>query len=569
MLNTPILPASKKKKAEHLVIEGLVKLDDQHNDQALARFREAILLGREKIAPYMRNLFDGFVQNRRWDDALAIGKPLTSFYEATDAKLLNQMGNLYRRLGEQALAQEHYKKAIQANKKFDLPYLNLAAMAAKVEVYDEEIKPLMAQFKKTRDFVLPHYEGGSNMLGLLAREVLSQLGDERALDDVVPNELIEFAPRDEMLDQLRRRAVDALEMAAEQDTLGVTSATKHLINLMIYALSHGFHEQAQDALKHLERLGLKHHRYAPLLKAVTLARHDQLEEALSILRNEQITQPKDRYYTANLGLVYRLLKKHHQASVFFIRAGHLLKQSHGYFSPEEIERQAKEFYQERKFPEAMSLYSVMSQITGEARLWRAMGRCAFYTKHHNQAFQLMKEGLGKVSKEEEAEYRAKVYSFFMDETERSLRNKRPDKAMTLLEYALHFHRDASAVERAGQLAYKAGDTFKAAQYQEEYYEMTGSDKVDQREDKRLRYIKLAKEYLSKKEYQSAIHHFELAFDMRLDKDVFMFLASIYKQLKHRRALTSLMQRWKWMLEQEKERQASQELREANEAEKAS
>ncbi|MDT8446523.1 MAG: tetratricopeptide repeat protein [bacterium] len=561
MLAAAILPASKKKKAEQLVIEGLVKLDNQNNDQARQSFRQAILLGREKIAPYMLNLFNGFMQNQRWPDALAIGKPLSTFFEQ-DPKLYNQLGNLYRRLGEFEEAQKHYKKSIQINKKFDLPYLNLAALGAKVDAFDEDIKPLIERFKKIKEFVLPQYEGGRNMLGLLAREVLVEMGDPHALEANEPAQLVELADIEEMVEALQNRALEALDMAT--DSIGIEAANKHLANLVIYSLHHKKLEHAQDGLKHMERIGITYH-YAQLLRAIYLAYRDELEEAALILRAEQAAKPMDRYYATNLGLVYRLMKRHHQASVFLIRAGHLLKMSHGFYSGEEIERLAREFYQERKFQEALGLFQIIAQTEPEPRIWRAMARCSYFQQRFGQSYKLMKDGLEQTPAEQRPEYEAKAQAFYLEEATKAAQSKRGDKVLTLIEYALHFKRDPEGLLQASKLAYQVSDSFKSAAYLEEYHELLGNDKVDQREQKRLRYIQLAKEYLAKKEYQSAIHHFELAFDMKLDKDVFVFLASIYKRFKHQRALTSLMQRWKWMLEQEKERQMAAEMRATNEA----
>jgi lipopolysaccharide biosynthesis regulator YciM len=74
------------------------------------------------------------------------------------------------------------------------------------------------------------------------------------------------------------------------------------------------------------------------------------------------------------------------------------------------------------------------------------------------------------------------------------------------------------------------------------------------EEKRRIHVTKGKAYLKKKDFINAIESFENAFSLRMDKDVFVYLAHIYKGLKRTNALNHLLQRWQQVSErQEKEK----------------
>ena len=54
--------------------------------------------------------------------------------------------------------------------------------------------------------------------------------------------------------------------------------------------------------------------------------------------------------------------------------------------------------------------------------------------------------------------------------------------------------------------------------------------------------------MKRKDYKQAIESFELAFRMKLDKDVFVYLATIYKALKRNEEMQHLLERWNKMVE---------------------
>jgi len=543
-----ILGGGKKRKAEQLIVQALVKLDDQNNADAQQAFRQAILLGQEKIAPYMKNLFSGFIKNHRYAEAIAIGKPLSSFY-AEDPALFNDLGNQFRHLKDLEKAKQCYKKALQLNPKFELAYLNFSAMMAKVDRYDHDIQPLLDGLATQKDFVLPPYQGGKNLLKRMAKEVVENRGLDGALSDS------QEISSEELLEHLKTKALNALNLAADNNPLAVSAAERHLANLVIAGIQLGKLAVSADGMQYLEK---SHHsyNYYPLLRAILSAKQGQVDEAIDILKAEQLRKPDERYFNVNLAVALRLAGKQRQANIYLIRTGFLLEKSCGFFSAEEIENMAKEFIEKRRFKEALGLYQIIAETDPQPPTWLEMSRCLYFLKKLAQSTKVAKEGLGEAAKlgpKAKTDYANNATEFFETESDVAAKKQLYEQALALIESALFFDRNAERLDKAGQIAYKSGDSYKAAQFQEEANNLKGLNRAEQQEAKRQRYIKLGKEYMGQKKFQSAIHHFELAFDIKLDKDVFMFLASIYKRLKQPRALSNLMSRWKWMLEQEQEK----------------
>jgi len=548
-----ILGGGKKRKAEQLVVQALVKLDDQSNSAAQQAFRQAILLGQEKIAPYMRNLFAGFIQNQRHAEAVAIGKPLSGFY-ASDPKLFTDLGNQYRHLRDNENAKACYKKSLQLAPRYELAYLNLSALLAKVDLYDAEIQPLLDSFSDQKDFVLPPYQGGKHLLSQIAKEVR-----EKKEADSVPTAGIK---KEELLECLKTKALDALNLATEQNRLAMDAAERHLANMVIAALQLGKLEVAADGIKFLDR-SHRNYGYYLLLKAILAAKQGELDVALDILKSEQARKPDERYYNVNLAIALQLAGKQRQANIYLIRTGYLLQKSYGFYSAEELDNMAKEFIGKRRYKEALGLYQIIVETDPKPPTWMEMTRCLYFLKRLPQATKVAKEGLGEATKlgpVAKQDYTNEATEFFETQADSAAQQQLYEQALALIESALFFDRNAERLDKAGQIAYKSGNSYKAAEFQEESNNLKGLSREEQQESKRQRYITLGKEYMSQKKFQSAIHHFELAFDMKLDKDVFMFLATIYKKLKHQRALNNLMGRWKWMLEKEQEKMHLQDMK---------
>ncbi|MDT8447621.1 MAG: hypothetical protein RRB13_12080 [bacterium] len=544
MMSKVHLPSRKKRKAEQMVVQALVRLDDKNNDEARSLFNQALILGQDKIAPYMRNLFDGFVLNNRHAEAITIGKPLMTFFER-DAALFCALGNQYRMTGARAEAAGCYKKSLEKSPGNRRAMLNLAALEAGVERYDDEINGLLKPLIGLKSLVVPNPVGEPTHIRLMARELLEQLGDEKAFDQLPENHV---AP-EQMVTELESRIQLCLQLGlALLDEEQREELRELLINQAIFATRAQDQHGLDSALSRLQELGFEY-RYRELLKAIVDADRGETEGAEATLRRLQKSNPADRYYNANLGLLFKRLGKHFLASVFLIRAGFLLERSRGHYCMVEIKNQAERYFNHRKYNEAQVLFQIVADNEPSPQLQIRLGQCLYYKKRLLDAFGAFKKGFEiEMEAQDKRDFIDEVQSFYMEEAGHALKAKKAEKAHSLAEHALFFERNQSVLELAAKAAQASGEVFRGASYQEELNQLLGLDRNSQFEAKRQRHIQTAKDHLAQQNFQSAIHYFELAFEMKLDKDVFVYLANIYKRLKYQRALGDLMRRWKSALE---------------------
>jgi tetratricopeptide (TPR) repeat protein len=120
----------------------------------------------------------------------------------------------------------------------------------------------------------------------------------------------------------------------------------------------------------------------------------------------------------------------------------------------------------------------------------------------------------------------------------------------MFERALRVKRIPETVKQTIAVYKLLKDFVKVEELTLEYEEMQKREKEKENEKVRQEYIRNGKISLKRRDYKQAIESFELAFRMKLDKDVFVFLATIYKAMKRTEEMQGLLQRWNKMVEHE-------------------
>ena len=117
-----------------------------------------------------------------------------------------------------------------------------------------------------------------------------------------------------------------------------------------------------------------------------------------------------------------------------------------------------------------------------------------------------------------------------------------------MERALLIERTSDLLDETAKTLKILKNFEKAEVLLEESRELKEKEKTTELEKERETYILKGKEYSKRKEFTLAIENLEKASKIRLDKDVFMYLAHIYKGLKRTRALQNLINRWNQALQ---------------------
>jgi len=95
---------------------------------------------------------------------------------------------------------------------------------------------------------------------------------------------------------------------------------------------------------------------------------------------------------------------------------------------------------------------------------------------------------------------------------------------------------------------------------EELEKIKEEEKAKAKEAERIELIESAQNAIKQKNYIKAIEHYEKAFRMKLDKEIFLQLAGLYKGLKKMTEMEDLLQRWNKMVEYEEKMKKYQKLK---------
>jgi len=553
-----ISSGSKRRKADQMILEALVKLDNDHNDQAQQLFGDAIKTGGPPITAHLSELFGGFVRQDRHREAVAIGHSLCTYGEAP-ATLMNELGNQYRKLNNLEDARELYRQAFTKDSKYAYPWLNLAAVEARVPWYDDQILPKIKPLFKKKALVLPEYQGTEDLLSLAVSEVLTQMEYPPDPDNLVLNQCIAGdagAPVSlaKVVVYLVGRVKDRTQRLKNGKDPVLPSATDQIFNLVIYCLADQSIEAAEEAINQMATEP-KPHKYLPLFQAKLKLLQDDSPGAINLLRSAQRSRPMDRFYNLNLGIALYGQKKFFLANMSFIKTAFLLESSVGYYDISKVAEMGVIKYEEGAYVAAKKLFDVALANEPEPSLWLWKGRCLVRLTQISSAGAAFKSGLALDNESTERlapPFVAQLQGIYSQEAQRAMAVKKFELAHDFMVEALEFDRNVDVLELAAKAAYSAGDTFKSAGYREEINELKGLDHFQVAEETRQRYLSRGHEEVKNNNYQSAFHYYELAFEMKLDKGHFIRLAGLYKKLNQKRALSSLIRRYKWMQEKEGE-----------------
>ena len=123
-------------------------------------------------------------------------------------------------------------------------------------------------------------------------------------------------------------------------------------------------------------------------------------------------------------------------------------------------------------------------------------------------------------------------------------------ASDYIHKALGIYRYPETVKKAAAIYGQLKQSDKEEQYLDEYKGMMEEVKNAETEKERQKLISDAKVCMKTKNYLKAIQHLESALRMKVDKQVFMQLAGIYKGLRKTEDLQGLVSRWEKMVEHE-------------------
>ncbi len=551
-----------KEQVDQHLADGMKMLTEKFYNGALIEFDKAMKLNKDEVYPRLKNELGNFANGGNLESALSIGLNLIKI-DNSDFELANKLGNYARELENYQQAEGLYKLALKAKKNYEPAFYNLAACMARVDKYDDAVSSSLDVFESVTDYKYPDLVGPENLLEVMGQEIESkkeiqinekiqelQLTKEEKLNE---GATVEAAGLDLDIKKLRKEPlsaqvndfIDAFQRLIENDAM---NANNHMYNLALYCVQNDKFDIASDALS---RLSTGDFDYKILIQNIILAKTGKLEAAIKDMSRILAENEYNRFNNVNLGLMYRKAGKKFLATKYLIKTASLLEKSGGIYSMKELVKLAHQSFDEGNMKKALNFYKIACTENPDAMLWLRMGQVYQETKKWDEASKCYKKLLEQDPDNKDAVKKIKeVHDYFFHKAEELTQGMKYKPAADYIHKALGIKRYPETVKKAAAIYGQLKQAEKEEEYLDEYRAMMDEIKNAETEAERQKLIAEAKVCMKTKNYLKAIQHLESALRMKVDKQVFMQLAGIYKGLKKTEDLQSLISRWEKMVEHE-------------------
>lgn len=529
-------------KANENLEKGKILLRGKLYKQAVIELKLALELDTETTTQNLEIMFSEFVKNRDLEASLSVGLVLIKV-RTKDFELANRVGNIARKLHNYKQANNLYKQSLRINKNFIKAYYNLAASMGKVAKYDLEVKKNIEQFANFDNYALPEYQNGQNIVKELMDQWKKKGKGNR--EDI-----------SEVRDKIRNHLKQAVKYDWKQHPIkeGKIILQGDIYNVGLFALTCG---DAVTAIENFTKLK-KQNSKIPYLGMVTalaeagLGSGNQAARDLVVLLGEN---QYDRYLNFNLGLLYKKIKNRLLSYKYLSIAASLLENSEGQFSSEDVLKVADGYFENGNLKKSLHLYKLVKSEQQNTHAITRIGEIHLLNNNYTEAVSAFKAILETEPDSQLALQKLRdIHDYYVEKADEVIKEKNVAQAMVLYERALLIERVPETIEKIVKIYIRLKKNEKADELTKELEEINKQKLQSLQEAKRQVYVTKGKAYMKKKDFLNAIENFENAFSLRKDKDVFVYLAHIYKGLKRTSALNHLLQRWQQMSEiQEKEK----------------
>lgn len=565
--------------------KGLLLLQDKLYKQAMIELKIALEHNPMAVKPELEKLFEKYEENENKEIALTIGLVLLQVKK--DEQLAIKLGNFSRQLGNYKQANNLYRQALKINRNSINAFYNLAASMGQIDWYDDDIPKLIDQFFNVKSFVYPEYIDENETIVAIIDDITISNREAKQKEIAYLNQELEKArsesdsEKEEDIKRYLETVIDRSEQATYQQ---ITSRIKKYVqqqidkkinekeraqlnkdiyNLGLYALKN---QDAETALEHFLILKSNEVEIGELQLCLALASalNGLKEEAIRMLNDCIRTDRENRLLNINLALLHRRAGNKLLTYKYQIISASLLEKSKGLVYTQQIAEKADLFFRQGRLDNALKLYQIVAYESNDVRAWLQIAEIHLLQKRQLEAMDALKEIQRFAPDSQLVENKLEeVHELIKQQADNLFNSSKFSQAAVLYERSLKLIRQPETVEKLIS-TYKRLNKHKMVQsLYEEIQELKMAKREEARLEKRRAYIETGKEYLRNQEFDSAILAFENAFNIFPDKDVFAYLAHIYKGLKRKRMLKDLVERWN---EFETKRAAAIKQKEASEKE---
>ncbi|MBU2514029.1 tetratricopeptide repeat protein [bacterium] len=557
-------------KSDELIHKGITLLDGKLYKQAMIEFQNAFELSPNYASERLQKEFNEAFSVSDYESALSIGLILIKI-QKTDHELANKLGNCARKQQNYKQANNLYRHALKIKKDYLTAFYNLAASMGKVDKYDEDVKESLKTFDKISDYIYPDYVGNSNIVEEIREEVAKVNKQERAdLMAKMEQEIEEKQAKGEIheADKLKHqfkqlsqkkddpthqqisKYFDTIIKGLEKDDSEESKEEYYdtIYNFGIYALKAKDADTALECFENLKAFKAKY-KYLNMFIAIGKAYLGDIKAAIEIFVENLGTEQNNRFFNVNLGLMYRKAGNRLLSTKYLAVSATLLEKSDGLYHLSDLIRIADENLENGNLKKALKLYKIVVEENDDPNIWSSIGEIYMTYEKYSEALAAYREILRQDPKSSHAKLQIReIHDIYRIKGEAFYRDSKFKAAATFYEKALRVQRDAETIKETITVYKLLKNPKKVEALNAELEEIQKKKQERENEKRRLDYIKNGKISLKRKDYKQAIEFFELAFRMKLDKDVFVYLATIYKALKRNEEMQHLLERWNKMVE---------------------
>ncbi len=557
-------------KTDELIGRGLNLLDGKLYKQAMIEFQNAFEAVPEYAAKQLQKKFDEAVTVSDYESALSIGLVLIKV-KKNDYELANTLGNCARRQKNFKQANNLYRHALKIKKNYINAFYNLAASMGKVEKYDGEVKESLNIFEKSDGYILPEYLGDQNIVEEIQKDMTQRNRQMRADKMADMQEAIEQKEAEGEIheaDKLKFEFTKFQKAGDEASHEQICEGFRELIsdleedssiegkqeyldmiyNFGMYALTQKDPDTAIECFENLRNLKADY-KYLNMLTAIAKSYQGDLKSAIDIFVEGLGGEQNNRFFNVNLGLMYRKAGNRLLSTKYLAIGAALLDKSDGLYHLSDLVRIADESLEAGNLKKALKLYRIVVDEMDDPNIWSSIGEIYMNQEKYSEAVKAYQEILRIDPKSKHAELQLnEIHDIYRIKGEAFYRDSKFKAAATFYERALKVSRNAETIKELIAVYKLLKNHQKIEELTEELEQIQKEIKEQENEKRRQEHIKVGKMSMKRKDYKQAIESFEAAFRMKLDKDVFVYLATIYKALKRNEEMQMLLERWNKMVE---------------------
>ena len=567
LMLTKIRKARNRKQAEVIVKKGLNYLEDNFQHKAMYEFQKASELDAEIVSEYLSDRLEKSLKKNLYETALSIGSIIMKIKDR-DFELANKLGNCARKLKRYKQANNLYRQALRFNRKYTIALYNLAASMGRIHHYDNDVKLLVDRFDKTEELVLPRYRIAPDFIDRtivrIKKEKTAELEGSEVVTDQIDSEVEESdllalktkKGKKELLEPKYSEVCGSIRRLIELASKDLSTESRiaefenYIFNLGLYALSKKDAGLAQKCFLQLKKRKSKIE-YLDMLMTLAISVEDPSDEVMESMMKLLAEDKSNRYLNVNLGLLYKRQRNNLLSYKYLAMGALLLDQTNNVYCRNELLEMADKEIEIGNLKKAHKIYEMVNHEIENVHVKSNIGQILIYQNQYSAAIPIYKRILELDPKFDQANQKLdEIHDHYLKEGEEMFYVRKFSNSVKFYEKALSARRLPETIKITANVYHQLMD-FKAEKaLLGEYRELKCQQKKKDKEKLRLDYVQKGKEHLLNKKFDEAVEFFEKAFSMKVDKDVFVYLAHILKTQKRTQELKYLMDRWKKMLQTE-------------------